>query len=164
MNAGLEQFSEIFKIILDYHKTRDESGQMARMYFGAVAQIGATYQELWQFTEAHLNCPPSNGMPSIRDIKSAILATRPAPPPPQESERPTEATDLRSAKIAVLRGIYRHQGDTKFYRRMLSDNPDPRFAAFLRGLPDVTHEDVLASCATNPPPKLPNSFPVRAAR
>ena len=145
------QILEVFGILRDYYRIRDESGHMAQMYLNALVEIEATYAEFWQFAEACLNNPAVHGLPSIRDVKTAIRAMRPAPAAPPEPERPTDPNELRQAKIAMLRGIYRHQGDTPFYRKLLGDRNDHRFAEFFRDMPAVTHEDVLASCRQSRP-------------
>lgn len=67
-------------------------------------------------------------------------------------DRPTITPEqARENRIAVLRGVLKHQGDTKFYRKLLAGGTS--YGAVLQALGAggaVTHEEVLRSMGINP--------------
>lgn len=68
--------------------------------------------------------------------------------PAAEGEPEVDADKAFAQRVAFMAGIFKHQGDSRFYRKMLSNNADvySRIAQRVCGSARVTHEDVLVYC------------------
>lgn len=144
----LEVFSELFSMLAEVYGKRDENGMLCQTYYTLIMQSRPTAEEMFAAVSEFID-KRQERFPSAVEIKEIIWQKRnqdrsALPPAKQWAEYFTR--DHRQARIDFLRGVYLHQGDTPFYRKLMA-------ATHYMGIPlpfeTVTHEDVLNSIPAN---------------
>jgi hypothetical protein len=143
MQCSFEQFEPLFAMLLSVTGKSDESGLLAIAYYELLSPTDPTHAEIWHAISAHID--NHHWMPTGRALKELIWDARKAGqqalPPANPASLRVEAS--RENRLTAIAAIYKHQGDTKFYRAVLASKEgvwsttiDPRGT--------VSHENVLA--------------------
>lgn len=118
------------------------------MWMDKLTPLAPTAKEVWSaMTDVMFEKEP--GLVPIKEIADQIRQKRkhhqallpPAPEPPRLGELPED--QRRNACLTVYSAIFRHQGDTPFYRKMLAKNTVWGKTGLLKDTPKVTHEEVM---------------------
>lgn len=139
-----ESFQALFGMLAEFYGKRDENGMLCQTYYTLVMQSRPTDEEMLAVVSEFID-KRQDKFPSASEVKELIWQKRKQDVPalPASKERAEKIIyGGRQAKINFLRGVYKHQGDTPFYRRLFD-------AASSHGVPlpfeKVTHDDVLDS-------------------
>jgi len=143
MQCSLEEFQPLFAMLLQVAGKSDESGLITQTYYELLDATKPTQSEVWGAISAHID--NHHWMPTGRALKELIWASRKltqqALPPANPASLRVEAS--RENRLNAIAAIYRHQGDTDFYREVLAGKAgswgqmiDPRGS--------INHENILA--------------------
>lgn len=137
-------FKEIFGMLLNWAGKTDETGMLAETYFDLLSPSNPTEKEVMAAISAHIdNQPPS--LPSARTLKEIIWSDRKtsqqALPPANPANLKVEAS--RENRLMAIAAIYKHQGNTPFYRSVLSGK-EGCWSVLIDPRGSISHENVLA--------------------
>jgi hypothetical protein len=142
---SFDEFQAMFNALLSVAGKSDPDGILSSAYYEILKPLQPSSEEFVFACDRHLEY--QRGFPTGADLKGLIRDFRqrqqPYLPASRNSDRPSPF-QARENRIALLRGIYRDQGDTSFYRRMLSVKGG-LWGTLLDGLPPVSHREVMES-------------------
>jgi len=138
-----ETFEALFAMLAEFYGKRDENGLLCRTYYTLIMQSRPTDEEMFCVVSEFID-KRQDKFPSASEIKELLWQKRKQniPALPANKEQTEKVICGRESKISFLRGVYKDQGDTPFYRGLFN-------AGSSHGVPlpfeKVTHQDVLNS-------------------
>lgn len=134
-----DTFRALFEMLLTATSKTDESGLLTKTYYDIICSTKPSPDEVWSAISRHMDVHGSK-FPSGHDLKQIIWDDRKLSqqqlPPAKESAPKFDPDQAWRSRLLFLCGIYKHQGDTPFYRGFLAVRPPA-------GVEPVAHEDVL---------------------
>ncbi len=173
-NNTAQTCQDLIDTMFAYWDKRDPDGKIAGLYLNMTLSTNPTIAEITSVFHAFLSSATT--LPTIAEIRQAIWAERErvrtaaiaggAVGKMRVDDLTKDLPDhdyeqARQNRIAFLRGIYKQQGDTPYYRKMLvnvahwrglgnfkrahttPDTPDDAIARQLQTKIPVNHEDVI---------------------
>ncbi len=153
-NGLVMRFVDLFQTMLVYWDKSDPDSKLFDLYVTAITSTNPTLAELEAACKFFLH--HAEEFPKIPEFKKAIWDERKrhqnilAGLPPAKDQQSISQHDFdqaRQNRIAFMQGIYKNEGDTPFYRAMLTDTcghwSKLSFMSQLQTKIPVTHEDVI---------------------
>jgi hypothetical protein len=138
-----EMFTEFFAVLLAWASKTDPNGLLEQVYWDQMQATQPSESELWDAISAYID--GGRGWPNAQDLKRHVWDERKRNQPQILPAEIPPVQDVNAFRLTIAACAYKTQGDTRFYRSLLTPCPSVMGVELPgKGLA-IAHEQVLAS-------------------